>query len=382
MHLLNQLKVALFINFVTPYHRPVFKLLRQKTGSLRIYISVKMEPNRNWEPNWEGLDVVLQRNLMINRSWRHPKGFTDTIYIHIPYDTVFRLFRDRPQVVISTEMGMRSLQALFYRLIKRSSRLILWLPLSEHTEQGRGWLREIMRKLLLKKADAILVNGKSGVRYIKNYGVDERRIFRVPYPTDLTDFGNSNLTRDRKIAHRLLYVGQLTHRKGIIPFLETLIKWATDHPSRKIEFAIVGEGELHSEIASRPIPANLNLELIGHQPYEVLHETYSNSGIFVFPTFADEWGIVVNEALLSGLPVLGSVYSQAVEELVEDGKSGWHFIPDDPQDVYRLITRALDTPLDVLHKMRVLGQEKAESCNPENVTNKMLEALSFVLQKY
>ena len=43
------------------------------------------------------------------------------------------------------------------------------------------------------------------------------------------------------------------------------------------------------------------------------------SGIFVLPTLADEWGLVVNEAMASGLPVLGSVYSQAAHELCGDG---------------------------------------------------------------
>ena len=51
-------------------------------------------------------------------------------------------------------------------------------------------------------------------------------------------------------------------------------------------------------------------------------------GVLVFPTLADEWGLVVNEALAAGVPVLGSLYSQAVEELVRDGENGWTFRPD------------------------------------------------------
>ena len=54
-------------------------------------------------------------------------------------------------------------------------------------------------------------------------------------------------------------------------------------------------------------------------------EVYAKASLFAFPTLADEWGVVVNEAMAAGLPVLGSIYSQAVEELVEDGVSGWVF---------------------------------------------------------
>ena len=61
--------------------------------------------------------------------------------------------------------------------------------------------------------------------------------------------------------------------------------------------------------------------------HERMAEVYAKASLFAFPTLADEWGVVVNEAMAAGLPVLGSIYSQAVEELVEDGVSGWVFRP-------------------------------------------------------
>ena len=61
----------------------------------------------------------------------------------------------------------------------------------------------------------------------------------------------------------------------------------------------------------------------------------------LFPTLSDTWGLVVNEAMAMGLPVLGSVKSQAVTELIEDGVSGWWFDPTSPQDLERAVDRAL-----------------------------------------
>ena len=81
-------RIALLTNLVTPYHAPVYKILRSKIASLKIFVAVEMEPNRSWEPNWEGLDVVLQRNMMVSRNWKHPQGFSETAYIHIPYDSI------------------------------------------------------------------------------------------------------------------------------------------------------------------------------------------------------------------------------------------------------------------------------------------------------
>ncbi len=374
-------RLALLINYIPPYHIPTFKILAGTVGALRIFISTPMEPNRSWTPNWSGLDVVLQHSFTIRSRWRHPQGFSDSIYVQIPYDTITHLFREKPDVVISTEMGVRSMSALVYRFINRSSRLIFWLPLSEHTEQGRGWLRNLIRRFLIKRGDAIFVNGKSGANYIWRFGVSKEQIFRIPYPTDKEKFFLAEVERNEKEAYRLLYIGQLIARKGILQFLDVLVQWASDHPKRAIEILIVGEGKLESKISQVPLPANLKLILKGSLPYEQLKEIYAEAGILVFPTFADEWGIVVNEALISGMPVLGSVYSQAVEELIDDGETGWKFIPDDPQDVYRAIDKAMNTHLVTLNNMRGRGQAKAQSCTPDRVSERMLQAIFFVCNR-
>ncbi len=100
------------------------------------------------------------------------------------------------------------------------------------------------------------------------------------------------------------------------------------------------------------MPANLRLAFLGRVEYENLAAIYVEAGIFVFPSLADAWGVAVNEAMASGLPVLGSIYSQAVEELVEDGRSGWVFHPDDSAEVYRAIDRSMNTPIAALNEMR------------------------------
>jgi len=68
--------------------------------------------------------------------------------------------------------------------------------------------------------------------------------------------------------------------------------------------------------------------------YAVLPREYEHGGALVFPALAGDWGLVVNEAMAAGLPVLGSVYDQAVEELVVGGENGWTFRPDRPGEVY------------------------------------------------
>ena len=194
--------------------------------------------------------------------------------------------------------------------------------MSEHTEQGRGRLRAVVRRWFLRGADAVLVNGESGADYIERFGVPASRIFRVPYTTEMVPFAAIPATRTDDAALRLIYAGELIERKGLVPFLATLARWGTDHPDRDVDFWLVGDGPLRVDLERTHLPANVSLKLLGTVGYDELPRVYSQAGIFVLPTLADEWAVVVNEALAAGLPVLGSVYSQAVEELVRDDVAG------------------------------------------------------------
>jgi len=340
-----------------------------------------MEHNRFWEAEWEGLPVILQKNILFKQIQKHPLGFSDIAYIHIPYDTLPILLREQPKIVISSELGFRTLQSTIYRILNPKSRLLVWATLSEHTEKARGSLRRSFRKWILRHADGVLVNGESGARYIKGFGYPEARIFKVPYTTDVTLFARSPLDRKLEEAYRLIYVGQLIERKGLILFFEVLINWALNHPEMEIEFWVVGDGPLRGKLLQIKCPQNLKISFLGSISYSELPDIYAKCGILVFPTLADEWGVVVNEALASGLPVLGSVNSQAVEELIKDGTNGWVFYPNNPQSIYEALDRALSTPPERLLKMREISRRCAFTVTPKVVADRIIEAINNISRK-
>jgi len=371
-------RVVLLTNFIPPYRLPLYKAVAARVPELQVLISTPMEANRNWQPNWEGLNVTVQRNLTLNRTWRHPHGFSEPIYIHIPYDTIGLLYRHRPDVIISGEMGLRTIQSLIYRKLNPKSRLIMWATVSEYSEQGRGKLREILRRWLLPQVDAMLVNGKSGSRYVRKFGVPEEKIFLAPYTTEISPFLEVPLAREEKQAYRLLYVGQLVERKGVEPFLATLREWGSHHPDRRLEFWLLGDGPMRKTIEEFSLPSNVSLRLLGSVPYTELPQFYRQAGIFVFPTLADEWGLVVNEAMAAGLPVLGSLYSQSVEELVREGDTGWTFRPDRLDEMLAALERAVDTPIEVLNQMRENARKGSRDITPELVADRFLDAINYV----
>ena len=103
---------------------------------------------------------------------------------------------------------------------------------------------------------------------------------------------------------------------------------------------------------------------------------YHQADIFAFPSMLDEWGVVVNEALIAGLPVLGSIYSQASLELVSEGANGWLFDPKRDDNIYDSLQRALTTPLEQLHSMSAYARCTAQEVAPERIARRAMQSIA------
>jgi glycosyltransferase involved in cell wall biosynthesis len=143
-----------------------------------------------------------------------------------------------------------------------------------------------------------------------------------------------------------------------------------------VQFALAGDGPLRQRLSQLALPVNVKLEFLGVFQYGDLPEIYAAAGVFVLPTLADAWAVVVNEALAAGLPVLGSAYAQAVEELIQDGQNGWIFKPDNAEETYRAIDRMMNTPDAELDAMRLHARALALELNPERVASLIGMAVS------
>jgi glycosyltransferase involved in cell wall biosynthesis len=334
-----------------------------------------MEGDRPWNPETGGLDVVTQRSVTLNSWWKQPASFQERIYLHFPYDTLTQLIRYRPNVVISSEFGFRTMNAVFYRMIFPHSRLIIWATLSEETERYRSRPRRALRAVMVRFVDAIFTNGRSGISYLKRFPIAADRLFIIPQTTDITAFATVSGERDSRSAYRMLYSGRLIVRKQLAPFLEVLKGWCIANPSRKLEMWIVGDGPERARLEKIQLVGNLDVRFLGSVSYKELPSIYAQCGALVLPTLADEWALVVNEALASGMPVLGSVYSQAVQDLVVDGENGWVYRIDRPEEVQSAVAKFLSSGEEALRLMRLNARHSVSSLTPETVVDKMLAVI-------
>ncbi len=349
----SAMRVALLTNFIPPYRVSLFRALAQQVGELRVFVSTAMESTRAWQPEWADLDVVVQKSWTTQQRWRDT-AFEEPVEVHVPYDTLWRLARYRPDRIITGELGLRSLQALAYGKAARTP-VVVWATLSERTEQQRGAARRMLRKFMIPRFAAAIVNGEAGARYLRRYRNDQP--LRIPYTTDMAPFLALPLTGRPR---RLLYVGALTPRKGFDLLLEACLR-------HDIELLVVGDGPLRREART--------VEYVGQVPYHELPGWFERAGFLVVPSRADEWGVVVNEALAAGVPVIGSSFSQAVDELIVEGENGWRFEPRDVTALAEAIARATAIDDQTLDRMRTCARETARRLHPEDAAQRIAHLL-------
>ena len=369
------MKIAFLTNFIPPYRRSLYQQITLKLEQVTFFISTVMEHNRNWEVNHFNLSIKVQKNYNYNKNWKHKNGFADKTPVHIPYDTIKQLKKYKPDVVVSAEIGIRSLLSSTYCKIYNKP-LILWLTLSEHTETNKKGIRILLRKYLLKSSAALLCNGESGKRYVESLGI-KKPVFYAPYTSDfkINEKGKNTFNTVKKI----LFTGQLTKRKGVFEMVEALKKWAYQNPTTKIELIVAGNGLEKNHFNLLNNITNIKVKLLGTVAYADLEQLYNDVDLYLFPTLSDEWGVVVNEALSKGVPVIGSLYSQAVEELIENDKNGWLFYPNQQDSFVKTLTKAINTNNSKLTELSENGISTIKDFTPEKIAANIVEAIQFVL---
>lgn len=361
-----------------PYRESFYGAIGSKVRELRVFLSAQSAAGLRYAKDG-GFQVTVQKSVILPSPWVHPIGFTASAGVVLPYDTGRQLAKYQPDVVITGGCGLGSLQSAAYCLRQTRCPLVLWATLSDHTEAGRGRLRGVARRWLFGRAAAVLVNGESGRRYVERLGCDPGKVTKVPYTVPISDFRCNDAKPSYAQARRLLYVGQLIERKGILPFVKSLGLFCNNNPTVPVELSIAGAGPLEQHLKTQTLGGRGTIRFLGAVSYDSLPAVYAGADVFVFPTLADEWGVVVNEAMASGLPVLGSIYSQAIEELVEDGVTGWVFRPDHPDEAMSQLHKALSAGPERLKKMGMLAAERISRVTPDAAAEELVGAIAKLL---
>jgi glycosyltransferase involved in cell wall biosynthesis len=323
-------KLAILTNLLAPYRVPIFQRLAE-----RFEVSVLLSGKEGNRDQWRDLErevhgFRVKRATGFTWSWiRREQGTVlDTRYLHVNPGLLTDLLRIRPDAILTDEMGFRTLTALLYaRLFAKPA--WVWWGGTVHTERGITLGKRLFRRWLAGQVRRWFSYGKTSTDYLASLGVSRQNVAELqncvpegPY------LAAQSPTVQLEIRPVLLCVGQLVPRKGVDLLLHAVARVQAE--GLAFSLLVVGDGPEKPFLERRAKELGLqNVYFYAMQPPACMPAVYRSGDVLIFPTREDVWGLVVNEALWSGLPALVSIYAGCARELVPPGST---FDPLDPTD--------------------------------------------------
>jgi glycosyltransferase involved in cell wall biosynthesis len=379
---MEDFKVMLITNIISPYRTPLFNIIFKKRNfNFKVVILAEKERNREWEIHKNKIKFDYQ----VLSGW-HLFFFREKreIAIHINKGVFKMLFEQRPDVIITS--GYDSLaywQAFLYCKIFKK-KYILWNETTLLSVGSIRGLRGLLKKIIIKGTDKYIVSGVKAKEYLKHLGAKCGDILTSIDTVDMEYFRKEVLEyqhnkdffykKEKYPKIIILFVGQLIKRKGISQVLKALnILGDPD-----IGFIIVGNGPEERNLKAFCAEKKLqNIFFEGFQQQEKLFEYYALADVFILPSFEEVWGLVVNEALASGLYVLSSKYAGASYDLIKEGWNGEVFNPDNVEEIVKLIIQAKGKIKDIRKRREAISQHTCRDFSIE----RSAEAFSRIIEE-
>jgi glycosyltransferase involved in cell wall biosynthesis len=326
------MRIAVIYNMVIPYQVPVFERLARQPGvELLVVYETGSEPNRKWQrPTDLPYDHVVLESWSLDLAWLAVGSGTrlrSDIYVHVPKHPLRALAAFGPDAVVASGGTIWASPANLVALAARRRHGWAFVPRWETHSRSRPtvprrlsdpWVRRFFRL-----ADAWLAVGSRSAADLVRMGADRSRMYRWP----LVSMNAEPVAREHPpLAHgggpKYLFAGQLIERKGIEELLAAFDRVDDG------ELWIAGAGPLHS-LVDEAAARDQRIRALGHLDWEQIAELYGTADVVVFPSRYETWGMVVNEALVHGLPIVTTSEVGAVADLVEPDVTGLVVSPGD-----------------------------------------------------
>ena len=234
------------------------------------------------------------------------------------------------ELFVLSDYSAPTTQIAMRMLTRRQKRWVFWGEVPGFNQRGRlaSLLRQQLQRPIGKGATAIAAIGSEAVDVYRRLfpGI---RVFNIPYFCDLADFRTAATARrtQRKHTVDVLFSGQLIERKGVDLLIRAFARVSDQVPELRLQ--LLGTGPA-LDVLRGMIPLELRdrIQFLGFQQPDVLPTIFAAADMFVLPSRHDGWGVVVNEALGAGLPIIVSDRVGA-RDLVEHGCNGFITVAGD-----------------------------------------------------
>jgi len=374
------LKVVLITNIISPYRIPLFNIISERGNfHFNVVALAEREKNRKWEIDKEKMRFDYQ--ILPGWHW-FIWGKKKDITIHLNRGMFKVLLEYKPDMIITSGYDdLAYWQGFLYCKIFKK-KFILWNSTTLLSAGSIEGIRGRLKKIIIRGADKYIAYGTKAKEYLEYFGAESGKIYIGTNTVDMEYFrsrveeyrNKDSFKNERKQypKYLLLNVGQLIKRKGVLQVLKAL-ECLKD---TKVGLLIVGSGHEESNLKNFCKERKLkNVFFEGFLQQDKLVRYYALADIFVLSSFEEVWGLVVNEALASGLYVLSSKYAGASYDLIKEGWSGEIFEPYDIEEIVDLIERAKENIKDIKKRRDAISKHACKDFNIEKSADDFIKVI-------
>ncbi len=255
----------------------------------------------------------------------------------------------------------------------RRKPVILWMESTEADHSRRFW-KEALKRIFVSRCRAAHVYGTRAKDYLQRLGMPGDRIVTGRAVVDLGRFAPG--PPPHNMPRVLLYVGRFTPEKNLAVLLRALRLCWDRGGEGKIVLSLVGYGADESYLRSLAgeLRIRSGVKFAGAAMQAELPAHYQAADAFVLPSTSEPWGLVVNEAMLSGLPAIVSETCGCAPDLIVP-ETGWTFSPSDESGLADLLLTIADLPSDVLERMGAAARRRALRYSPRECARTVIETI-------
>lgn len=327
-------RLVILTEIISPYRIPLFNALHDGGGvKLHVVFLAETDPNlRQWRIYKENIRFSYQ----ILSSWRMRLGRYNLL---LNRGLGQALNEASPDAILCGGYNyVASWQALDWAR-SRGVPFLLWSESNLQDIRRGHALVEMLKSEFLNRCNGFVVPGRTAFKYLRRYKIPEDEIFTAVNAVDNELFAATGTRASRAAgANRaqlglpqryFLYVGRLVREKGVFDLVSAYAK-LDEHLKQQVGLVFVGDGPVRQELeafAGRVTAGNVKFVGFVHQ--ENLAKYYALAEMLILPTYTDPWGLVVNEAMACGLPVVLSRVAGCAADLVTENWNGFLVSPGD-----------------------------------------------------
>jgi glycosyltransferase involved in cell wall biosynthesis len=267
------------------------------------------------------------------------------------------------------------------------------LPNAQQPRALRQKFGDAFRRRLFERVAGFLCIGAHNRDFYTQFGIEEDRLFSMPYAVDNAFFQSLcaearpqreslrkslGLLRGRPV---ILFSAKFTTVKAPEELLSAFARVYNVFAADSAPYLLfVGDGPLRDTLEERARTLGDAVRFLGFRNQSELPALYDLCDVFALPSRFEPWGLVVNEAMNAGRPVIVSDRVGAAPDLVEDGVNGFIYPSGDVDALASLLRQVLESPA-LRARMGERSLERITSWDFEADRRGLVEALSTVCQK-